>query len=158
MIANSISADLTEEDQVEIMGAIATIHDKLSFLTGLSQAERKSLCRLGDKTRSFVNKAIEMAAQNGDLMPRYFDLEEMRRDLDLVDALYPIMMSMAKLQELIEDTYIKAGSEAYEAARVVYRSARAEGTNVGINSSIEELGQRFTRKKRKPSSDSPTVE
>jgi hypothetical protein len=149
MSIDPVTVELSIADQEIILAAIATVHDKLPFLDGLSAAERKRMCYMGDKSRSFVNKAVELATQNSELMPRCLDADELRRDLELLDALYPIMMSIAKLQELVEDTYRKVGSEVYEAARLAYKSARANGKNAGVNSSVEEMGRRFAQKSRK---------
>ncbi|MGJ3245299.1 MAG: hypothetical protein ACFE0I_04400 [Elainellaceae cyanobacterium] len=146
------------QDHAQDILAIALIYDKLPFLVGLTQAERKRLCRMGDKTRPFVNKSIELAAQNHELMSRCLDIDEMRRDVDLVDALYPIMLSVAKLQELLEDTYLQAGSEAFEAARMAYSAARKHGKNAGIDSAVEEVGRRFSRKRHKPKAETTSAE
>lgn len=55
------------------MAAIATIKTKLPFLIDLSVEERKALLKLGDKSRAFVSKALEVATQNPDFLPRSFD-------------------------------------------------------------------------------------
>jgi hypothetical protein len=125
------------------------------FSVGLTPEERRSLSRMGDKTRAFVNKAVELADQNAELMPRCLDVEEMRRDIELVETLYPILLSIAQLQELIEDTYLLAGSEAYAAARMAYNSARANGKNVGLTGAVDEMGRRFSRKGRKAQTETP---
>lgn len=151
MPKNLVSAELSDEDQALILSSIAVIQEKLPFLIGLSPDERKRLCHMGDKSRSFVNKAVELALQNDELIPRFLDVDELQRDLALLDALYPIMMAIARLQELLEDTYRQVGSEAYEAARTVYKSARDYGQNAGVNSSVEEMGRRFAYKSRKVS-------
>ncbi|HHP7246265.1 MAG TPA: hypothetical protein ACFE0H_16425 [Elainellaceae cyanobacterium] len=156
MTENRVSADLSPDEQEFILSSLKTIQEKLSFLIGLSAAERKRLCHMGDKSRAFVLKALELATQNDELLPRCLDVDELRRDVDLLDALYPIMLSMAKLQELIEDTYRQVGSEAYASARMVYKSARANGENMGVSSSLEEMGRRFA-KSRKASDDAPAL-
>jgi hypothetical protein len=61
MSLKQVSVELSIEDQEIIMTAIATIQEKLPFLDGLSAAERKWMCYIGDKSRSFVNKAVELA-------------------------------------------------------------------------------------------------
>lgn len=147
-MTTSISATLTTADQEAVLAAIITIREKLSFLVGLTPEQRRSLCRMGDKSRTFVDKALELATQNSELMPRCLDVEEMRRDIELVEALYPVLFSVAQLKELIEDTYLLAGSEAYAAARTAYNSARANGKTVGLNEAVEQMGRRF-RKSRK---------
>jgi hypothetical protein len=155
MTTNLISASLPTTDQAAILTAITAIREKLPFLVGLSPEQRRSLCRMGDKTRAFVDKAIELATQNAELMPRCLDIDEMRRDLELVESLYPILLSIAQLQELIEDTYMLAGSEAYAAARTAYNSARANGKNMGLNTAVEQMKRRYNRKGKKAQPEQP---
>ncbi|BAZ66295.1 hypothetical protein NIES4106_10450 [Fischerella sp. NIES-4106] len=62
-------------------GAITTIKQKLAFLIDLSNEERKALPKMGNKSRAFVSKALEVATQNSEFLPRSFDLEEMRKDV-----------------------------------------------------------------------------
>jgi hypothetical protein len=49
-----ISASLSQKDQEAVMEAMATIKEKLPFLIDLTANERKSLPKLGDKSRGFV--------------------------------------------------------------------------------------------------------
>lgn len=88
-------------------------------------------------------------------MPRCLDVEEMRRDLELVEALYPVLFSIGQLKELIEDTYPLAGSEAYAAARTAYSFTRVNGKT--LNEAVDKMSRHFSRKSRKtqaPSSES----
>lgn len=149
MSISPISATLTPTDREAVMTAVTTIKQKLPFLIDLTQEERKALPKLGDKSRAFVAKALEVAAQNSDFLPRSFDLEEMRKDVDLFEALYPMIMALTQLQELLDDTYTAVGSEAYAAALQVYTYAKASGQGSGLEAVVDELGQRFIRKPRK---------
>jgi hypothetical protein len=144
-----ISAALTQTDREAVMGAVATIKAKLPFLVDLTVEERKALPKMGDKSRAFVSKALEVATQNPDFLPRSFDLEEMRKDVQLFEALYPIVMALTQLQELLDDTYVTVGSEAYAAALQVYTYAKASGQGAGLDTVVVELGQRFARKTKK---------
>lgn len=144
-----ISAKLSLVEREAVMDAIATIREKLTFLIDLTTEERKSLPKLGDKSRAFVSKALEIATQNPDFLPRSFDLDEMRRDIELFEALYPILLSLTQLQELIDDTSVAVGSEAYAAALMVYNYAKASGKGAGLDSMIDDLGRRFARKSKK---------
>jgi hypothetical protein len=139
------------------MAAIATIKTKLPFLIDLTADERKALPKMGDKSRAFVSKAMEVAAQNPDFLPRSFDLEEMRKDVQLFEAMYPIVMALTQLQELVDDTCVAAGSEAYAAALQVYNYAKASGQGGGLDAVVSEMGQRFARKPRKAKSQEGTV-
>ncbi|HEY9640690.1 MAG TPA: hypothetical protein V6C57_09405 [Coleofasciculaceae cyanobacterium] len=149
---SSISASLSPADRDAVMLAIAAIKQQLPFLIDLSAEDRKTLPKMGDKSRAFVSKALEVATQNPDFLPRSFDLEEMRKDVQLFEALYPLLLSLTQLQELVDDTCMAAGSEAYAAALAVYSYAKASGQVGGLDGVVAEMGQRFARKPRKTKS------
>ncbi len=115
----------------------------------LSNEERKALPKMGDKSRAFVSKALEVATQNPEFLPRSFDLDEMRKDVQLFEALYPVLLSLSQFHELVDDTFLAVGSEAYAAALQVYTYAKASGQGAGLETVVEEMGQRFARKSRK---------
>jgi hypothetical protein len=149
MADKKISAKLTAADREAVMQAITTIREKLPFLVDLTTEERKALPKLGDKSRAFVSKALEIAAQNPDFLPRSFDLNEMRRDIELFESLYPILLSLTQLQELVDDTSVAVGSEAYAAGLLVYNYAKASGKGAGLETMVDDLGRRFARKAKK---------
>lgn len=149
MPESKVSARLSPVDREAVMQAISTIKEKLPFLVDLTTEERKSLPKLGDKSRAFVSKALEIAAQNPDFLPRSFDLDEMRRDIELFEALYPILLSLTQLQELVDDTSVAVGSEAYAAGLLVYNYAKASGKGAGLETMVDDLGRRFARKSKK---------
>jgi hypothetical protein len=148
MTDNRISATLSSADLQAVLSAIQTIRTKLPFLIDLSPEERKALPRLGDKSHGFVAQALEVATQNTDILPRSFDLEEMRKDFELLSALSPVLLALAQLNELVEDTYIEVGSEAYIAALAVYQYTRAAGKGAALDGALDSLSRRFARKTR----------
>jgi hypothetical protein len=137
------------------MDAINTIRTKLPFLLDLTLEERRALPKMGDKSRAFVSQALEVARQNPDILPRSFDIEEMRRDVDLFNALQPLLIAFGQIQELIEDTYLLVGSEAYIAALLVYQYARAAGKGAALDSNLDALSQRFARKSKAATTKPP---
>ncbi|MEH2070841.1 MAG: hypothetical protein V7K47_22210 [Nostoc sp.] len=152
MSTTPISATLSQTERDAVLQAISTIKEKLPFLVDLSSEERKALPKMGDKSRAFVSKALEVAAQNPEFLPRSFDLEEMRKDIQLFEALYPVLLSLTQLQELVNDTALAVGSEAYAAALQVYNYAKVSGQGAGLDAVVGEMGQRFARKPGKPKS------
>jgi len=148
MAGNRISTSLSPADREAIMAAVSTIREKLPFLMDLTVEERRSLPKMGDKSRAFVSKALEVATQNPDFLPRSFDIEEMRRDVELFQALHPILLSLTQLQELLDDTYLAVGSKAYAAGLVVYNYAKNSGQGAGLDAVVDEMGRRFARKSR----------
>lgn len=155
---NRISATLSDTDRQAVLSAINTIRDKLPFLVDLTPEERQSLPKMGDKSRAFVEQALEVAAQNPDILPRSFDVDEMRKDTELFSGLLPVLTALSQLQELVEDTYIAAGSEAYTAALLVYQYARTAGKGSALDSALDGLSQRFARKStgKKGGGESPS--
>jgi hypothetical protein len=103
---------------------------------------------MGDKSRSFVEQALTLATQNSDILPRSFDVEEFRKDVELMDALRPVAAALAQLFELVDDTLLGVSSEAYAAALFVYQLARAAGKGSALDGLLEGMGQRFARKSR----------
>ncbi|MGB3693730.1 MAG: hypothetical protein WBG70_08410 [Spirulinaceae cyanobacterium] len=148
MLDNRISATLTPEDKQAVMDAIKTIREKLPFLVNLEPEERRSLPKMGDKSRAFVKKAAEVAQQNEGILPRAFDIEEMAKDVQLSEELFPILLALTQLHELVDDTYMAVGSEAYTAALLVYNFAKMNNSVGGLDQALDELGKRFARKAR----------
>ncbi len=157
MADNQISTSLPQADREAVMAAIATIREKLPFLIDLTTDERRvrtgkpqaSLPKLGDKSRAFVSKALEVATPNPNFLCRSFDLEQMRQDVELFEALHPILLSLTQLQELVDDTYVGVGSEAYAAGLMVYNYAKANGKGAGLDAVVDEMGRGFARKSRR---------
>jgi hypothetical protein len=147
MSKNIVSATLSATEMESIMSSINTIEKALPFLIDLTNNERRGLPKLGDKSRAFVNKALELATQNPGFLPRDFDIAEMEKDVKLFEALYSIRLALNKLNEQVNDTFMGVGSEAYVAALLVYNYARSNGFGTeGLDSAVDELAQRFARK------------
>jgi hypothetical protein len=146
---NPISATISQEDRDAIAQAVATIKQRLPFLIDLVGDERSNMPKMGDKSRAFVSKALEVASQNSDFLPRSFDVDEMRKDLVLYEDLSGLMMTLAQLQDMLDDTCLLVGSEAYTAALTVYNYAKSNGQAAnGLEPLVNEMGQRFRRSKK----------
>lgn len=158
MTDNRISADLSQADQQAVLAAIQTIKQKLPFLIDLTPEDRRTLPKMGDKSRAFVQQALDIATQNADILPRSFDVEEMRKDVELFSALSPLVTALSQLQELVEDSYLAVGSEAYTAALLVYQYARSGGKGSALDGALDALSQRFARKSGKGSTTSDKPE
>ncbi|MBE9108009.1 hypothetical protein IQ273_01035 [Nodosilinea sp. LEGE 07298] len=149
MTSNYISATLSLQDRDEIMAAIATIRDRLPFVIDVAPKVKRSMPKMGDKSRAFVQKALDVAIQNPDFLPRSFDIAELQRDVELFEKIYPLAMALTQLQADLDDTLAAVGSDAFTAALQVYRHAKAHGDGSGLDTLVEELGQRFDRQPRK---------
>ena len=158
MPENRVSAELTAEDLDAIQGAIATIRERLPFLVDLSTEERTTMLKMGDKSRAFVEKMMEVIDQNPDFLPRSFDEVEMRKDVELFLKMYPVYLALTQLKDLVDDTLMLVGSEAYAAALVAYRYAKDAELGSGLEQIVDDLGRRFARRARQAAAEATTPE
>ncbi|MGG6266425.1 hypothetical protein ACQ4M3_08245 [Leptolyngbya sp. AN03gr2] len=151
----TISATLSQADRDAIAQAITTIQKHLPFLIDLVAEERSSLPKLSPKSRSFVSTALNLASHNPDFLPRSFDVEEMRQDLELFQDLNQILMSLTQLHDMVDDTCMLVGSQTYTAALTVYDYAKKSGMNAnGMEPIVAEMREHFRRsRKSKPSEE-----
>jgi hypothetical protein len=146
MVDNRISASLNSADIDAILAAINTIKQKLPFLITLSPEEKRVLPKPGDRSRVFIGKALEVANQNPDILPRLFSVEEMRKDVELGQAMQPIELALTQLSEQVNNTVTVINSEAYAAALAVYSMAKVSGKSASLHDTLDELGRVFARK------------
>ena len=144
----NISATLSVAERDEVIAAFNTIKQKLPFLVDLSAEERRAMTKMGDKSNAFVSKAVEVATQYPDIIPRAFNIEEMKKDVDLLQMLQPILMAANQVQDLIEDTYMQVGSEAYMAALSIYNYTKNSPAGTALDGVAGDMGRRFARRPR----------
>jgi hypothetical protein len=156
MSTNRISAELTAQTRDEILRDLENIKAKLPFLIDLSADEKQSMAKFGDKSRAFITKALELANLNKGAIPADLDLNEMKKDVELMLSLYPVLKSMDILYEKINDTYFAAGSEAYSAGLHIYLYLKAANIATGgLDDVLDDLGKRFVRKASKNKANLP---
>jgi hypothetical protein len=148
MTPNQISATLSKADRDRVLAGFENTLKLMPFLCDLSAEQRQSLFRVGDKSLAFIRKAREAALAHSEGLPRQFDDKEFQKDVELVEALYPILMAVRHAADLIEDTYALAASEAYASALVVYRSLRDNDPDGAFAAALDDLSARFERKLR----------
>ncbi|MEK7677628.1 MAG: hypothetical protein AAB676_17505 [Verrucomicrobiota bacterium] len=158
MIQNTVSATLSDQDAAAVLAAMATIKQKLPFLIDLSPEERRTLPKMGDKSRGFVRAALTVAQQNLDILPRAFDVDEFARDVALEEKLAGLSASFSKQAELLDDTLLAVASDAYVAALTVYQCARIAGKGAGLDGQLDALGQRFARKMQPSAPEPPAAQ
>ena len=111
---NLISLQIPVEDQTAINDALNVIQTKLMpHLVDLTATQRMELPKMGDKTYAFVTKAYTHIEQNPTLVPAYLDTEQMKIDLDAVSELKKLLTPLKQLTDLVDDSMLLSGSEAY---------------------------------------------
>ena len=150
---NRIDAALSADDKDRILQLIQQIKDLMPFLIDLSADEIGSLSKMGDRGLPFVRAAITAAEHDDNFLPRSFEVARMRKDVDLLENLPPVMAAVAQLSELLNDTYLLAGSDAFSAGLEVYAAAQRNGNGEALTESLQNMGRRFERKPKPKTPD-----
>jgi hypothetical protein len=142
---NQIHATLTAEQMTAISSSIETIRQNLPFLVDISGEEIRRLAKAGDLSEAFLQKALTIAEQSPEILPRNFAIEEFRSDMALSASLGEISLALKQLLERIGNTSIVARSDAYGHALLVYECSKRNAEQ-GLAAVTRDLGQRFARK------------
>lgn len=147
---NKISFSIDSTKMTAILEALSTIDANLTGLITLTDEERQSMPRFGDKSTSFVDKALVFGKERTDVIPSYLSLIEMEKDVEARPELLKIITPMRSILEKLEDSYLLAGTEAFLAALVIYdilKKADHDGVP-GLRNMIDDLQKRFPGKRR----------
>ncbi|MEL7503531.1 MAG: hypothetical protein AAFN18_13805 [Cyanobacteria bacterium J06554_6] len=140
---------LSPEDVERINTAFHNIRDAMPFLTGLSPTEKRRMSKIGTKAQDFTDKALNMAMRYPKVIPQGLDVDAAQEQMVLFRYLYDVLQQLNELKNLVECTQMLAGSEAYAAARLAYRSVKTVGGGNGLDMIVEDLARQFRRSSRR---------
>jgi hypothetical protein len=124
--SNRISLNLPDDQKRAVAGTLEALHDLLlPHLVDLGAAERHQLAKMGPMTVDFVASALEYARANPQYVPPYVDLDEFARDLAAVTWLHQVHASLEQVRDMVDDSMLLSGSEAYGAAQACFKSFKA---------------------------------
>lgn len=155
MQQNLISLSLSEDDINQIDQALGILEQRLAGLVALTNDERRSLTKMGDKSEAFCRQTLAVLSQNTDLLPPRFSLAEAQRDLAAIDTLRPRVARLRRLMERADDSETALGSDVMTAALEGYALLRVSGSGSGLDALRAAIGSRFTRASR-PAAPAPS--
>jgi hypothetical protein len=144
----AIPQDILTQVQTKVQEVLTLLS---SYLLALTPAERQGMPKMGEKTIGFVEKAHDFAQQNPNLVPPYHEIAAFSTDFADAHGLWTLHNIVLQLEEGISDTEMAAGSEAYQAALVFYKSVKMAAAQdiPGAKAVYEGLKTRFPGGKRK---------
>jgi hypothetical protein len=145
-----VDAVLSAEEREAIIAGVQSLRRQMPFLIDLKPDERRALPKMGDGSRAFVNKALDVTTLDPSFLPRAFDLDAVRRDVELFKALEAIEMALAQLHELVDDTLLQVGHEAYTGALEIYGCAKSSKHGPALDALKEDISRRFGSRNRNP--------
>jgi len=142
---NRIDVIFSEELKNQSLQGITGIRSALPFLIRLPESERKSSQFLDDGRKPFTEKAHELATRNAVINPGDALLQAGEHDLKLYTGLSIIENELKQLLEMVRDTKLQAGAEAYEVSRFIYMKAKMalKMNEPGMQTIVNELGKLY---------------
>lgn len=144
MTSQSMNTTLSDADLQDIKQAIATIQERMPFLTTLSADDRKRLYKMGDKRLAFVQNSLTVAQSNTNILPASFDVASFANDCRLAAQLNEILMLLNQVTEQVDDTLMAVGCEAMSDSLTVYDYVKtASKKTPGLKAIADQLGTLF---------------
>jgi len=145
-----ISAELTNAVVTEILGHINAIKALMPWLLGLTTDERKTIPKMDDGRFPFVQKSITYGEQRSEILPPYVDIPELKLDLELFKQLEEVTRSVVQLAEMVSDTRMAAGSDAYVVALQIYNTVKmaAAAKIPGTDVIVKDLAKLFAHQSK----------
>ena len=119
---NNISTSISPQDVKEILTQIKKIDSALKNLVTLTEEEKKAMPNVGKDTASFVTFVLDIAEKDPDLIPKTVNIDEMKKDAELIRAINKIYAPMKEMVQKLEDSALLASSEAYLPALSIFNS------------------------------------
>jgi hypothetical protein len=129
-----------------IKGLVEQLKTELApYVTTLTEEERMSVLKLGDKSVAFVNKVKDYTVSNPEFVPPFLSLPDLLTDITAVDELTPILQGLQQITSNVDDTVMLSGSEAFIGSLMYYNAVKF-GDKTGIANAkliFEDLKKRF---------------
>jgi hypothetical protein len=119
--ATAVPTDTIEQVKSRLTEAVSLLTPYCSTLT---VEQRRSLPKMSDGTLAFGEKSLGHAANHPEFLPPHIRLDDWRVDMDDVLNLKPLAALLGDLDQLLSDTRLVAGNEAYFAGRGYYHSVQ----------------------------------
>ncbi|MBI2721321.1 MAG: hypothetical protein HYX39_04015 [Bacteroidetes bacterium] len=151
MSNSKISAVITPAQKASIKKNVDALKKSLNFLINLSKKERQSLFKMGPKSVSYVELALQIAKNYPGILPLNFNVKDMEKDLQLAVALNDISTMLIPLMESIEDTEMAVGGELMKQSKIIKDRVDAEAKSGDSNMKelSKQLGERFKHRNPK---------
>jgi hypothetical protein len=138
----SIPQEVIDQVLAKIGEAIALVKP---FSVIMTDDQRASVLKVGDKAFTFVNKALAYTKTNPEFVPSYLNVPDFEIDLNDADGHPAIVTVINQLYNYFDDTKLTSRSEAYAAALYYYGNVQqAASVNLpGAKAIYDDLKQYF---------------
>ncbi len=149
---NNHKQSIPDEILAQVVAKLNEVNALINpFAITLTAADRKDMLKMGEKSISFVEKALELSKSNAEFIPSYLNVVDFEIDLKDAKNLLVAENISEQIYNAINDTIMVAGSEAYYAALCYYNSVQlaANMNTQGAKAVNDELKKKFPGKTKK---------
>ena len=125
MQLNRVSAEISQEVEDQLVQDLDEKRKSLSFLIELTDAERRVIPKASRRKLDFTETALFQAKNHPNYLPAYLSFLEFEKDVNLRKRLRRIYEALEAFSKRVKDTIMVVDSEAYQAARVFYKTVQA---------------------------------
>ncbi len=125
MQLNRISAEIPQDVEDLLVLDLEEMRKRLPFLIDLSIEERIAMPKSSRKLVDFIDTGLLQAKTHPNYLPSFVDINEFEKDVKVRKSLRRIYEALNAFTERVRDTLMVVESEAYLAARVLYKTAKA---------------------------------
>jgi hypothetical protein len=122
---NRISINVPDEVSKVFISKILEATEVIKpYIVTVSDADKGSILKLGDKKTPFVQKCLAYAETDPEYSPKYLDVEEFTRDTQALLKFNSVISSVEKMASPVEDTRSLLAHDAYASALVYYGAVK----------------------------------
>jgi hypothetical protein len=160
MLKNLIDAQLSKEDEDLAVQKVRELEGLFPFLLNLGAEERIRLPKMGKSALDFAERSLIYAKEHDQVIAPFRSVDEHQRDLDLLKQLQRVLGVLEPFTEMVKDTYMQLGAEAYAAARDIYNIAKraAKAGVPGAEVIVKDLAELYKRQRSKSNGSEPVPE
>lgn len=122
----------------DVRNAVTELQQRFAFLDEYTVGEACLMSRLGEGGRSFIERALEVAESNENILPRSFDLDSFRREVSLLRDLGALADELKGLAEGVSSGEGAIGSQAFAKALVIQQAAKMSNADEGLGEVLNE--------------------
>lgn len=142
----NISASLTAAQKTTLKNHLTAVSGLLNFMVNLTAKQRRTLFKMGPKSVSYVQLALQIGKNNPAILPSNFDVNEFEKDVKLTMDLSDIETILMPLAEGLSDTLMATGTEAMQKSNQVYDLVKVSAkTDSNMKVLAKQLGERYKK-------------
>lgn len=124
----NLNIGLSPAKRQALINQIAALQASMPYLVNLTPKEKVNYLKMGKKAPTFIKTALELAKQNPNMLPAYFDMPGFTADVQDHQFLSDALVQINSLQQAVANTVIALEQESIRAALDFYKHCQAAAT------------------------------